>query len=409
MSTTNVAPVHPATGQTGSPAPTYVNAIGYLRAFIVVMVVAHHAALAYYPYAPPVAASLVTVPRWWQAFPVVDPHQWGGAPLFVGFNDTFFMSLMFILSGLFVWSSLRRKGGAAFLRDRLLRLGLPFLIMLAVVAPLAYYPTYLQIRGHEGVAGFIRQWLSLGAWPAGPGWFLWVLLSFDCIAALLFALAPKWGEAFGSRMAGLARRPAAACAVLAAISAILYVPLALVFSPLYWSAFGPFTFQTPRILHYLAYFLIGVGVGAWGLDRGLLMPGGKLARRWPLWMVWALVAFLVLATVAIVALSAHAQSQGWAVAYDALFSVSCAASCFAFLAFFVRFAGSRSRVFDSLSRNSYGIFLVHYAFVSWLQYALLPASLDGWVKFPIVFTGAVALSWGSTLAIRGVRAVGRVI
>jgi len=134
MSTTNVAPVHPATGQTGSPAPTYVNAIGYLRAFIVVMVVAHHAALAYYPYAPPVAASLVTVPRWWQAFPVVDPHQWGGAPLFVGFNDTFFMSLMFILSGLFVWSSLRRKGGAAFLRDRLLRLGLPFLIMLASFA-----------------------------------------------------------------------------------------------------------------------------------------------------------------------------------------------------------------------------------------------------------------------------------
>jgi len=210
-------------------------------------------------------------------------------------------------------------------------------------------------------------------------------------------------------MAGIARRPAAAFAILAAISAILYVPLALVLSPLYWSAFGPFTFQTPRILHYLAYFLIGVGVGAWGLDRGLLMPGGKLARRWLLWMVWALVAFLLLAAITMVAVASYAQSQAWAAAYDVLFAVSCAASCFAFLAFFVRFAGSRSPVFDSLSRNSYGIFLVHYAFVSWLQYALLPASLGGWAKFPIVFIGAVAVSWGSTLAMRSIRGVSRLI
>jgi hypothetical protein len=48
-------------------------ALGYLRAFLVVLVVAHHAALAYFPYAPPPNASLVTQPRWWPAFPVVDP------------------------------------------------------------------------------------------------------------------------------------------------------------------------------------------------------------------------------------------------------------------------------------------------------------------------------------------------
>jgi peptidoglycan/LPS O-acetylase OafA/YrhL len=90
------------------PAPAtltakYNPAIGYLRAFIVALVVAHHAALAYHPYAPPPPASLLTQPRWWGAFPVVDPHKWGGSALLVGFNDQFFMSLMFFLSGLFVW------------------------------------------------------------------------------------------------------------------------------------------------------------------------------------------------------------------------------------------------------------------------------------------------------------------
>ena len=34
--------------------------------------------------------------------------------LFTGLNDTFFMSLMFILSGLFVWTSLERKGSRGF-------------------------------------------------------------------------------------------------------------------------------------------------------------------------------------------------------------------------------------------------------------------------------------------------------
>jgi len=56
------------------PAAQYRYSIGYLRAFIVLMVIAHHAALAYHPYAPPPPASLIEQPRWWQAFPVVDAH-----------------------------------------------------------------------------------------------------------------------------------------------------------------------------------------------------------------------------------------------------------------------------------------------------------------------------------------------
>ena len=36
------------------------------------------------------------------------------------------MTLMFFISGLFVWGSLQQKGAERFLRDRLLRLGVPF-------------------------------------------------------------------------------------------------------------------------------------------------------------------------------------------------------------------------------------------------------------------------------------------
>jgi hypothetical protein len=73
------------------------------------------------------------------------------------------------------------------------------------------------------------------------------------------------------------------------------IPLALVFNPFRWTQFGPFFFQTSRILHYLVYFLIGAGAGASGLECGLLARDGTLARRWSLWAgasLWVLSANL---------------------------------------------------------------------------------------------------------------------
>src|SRR5487761_610432 len=129
--------------------PTHNLALGYLRGFLVVLVLAHHSVLAYIASPPPLPGSLLDPVRWWRAFPVIDPNaHWTGFSLFTGFNDDFFMSLMFFISGLFVWSSLRRKGAGTFARDRMIRLGIPFIVGAAIVAPIAYYPSYLQAGGH---------------------------------------------------------------------------------------------------------------------------------------------------------------------------------------------------------------------------------------------------------------------
>jgi len=55
------------------------------------------------------------------------------------------------------------------------------------------------------------------------------------------------------------------------------------------------------------------------------------------------------------------------------------------------------------------MYLLHYAFVSWLQYALLKAQLSGFTKGALVFAGAVALSWGATAALRRLPGVARVV
>ena len=46
--------------------------------------------------------------------------------------------------------------------------------------------------------------------------------------------------------------------------------------------------------------------------------------------------------------------------------------------------------------NAYGMYLVHYLFVVWLQYALLPVELPAIVKAAAVFAGTVVLSWATT-------------
>jgi hypothetical protein len=383
--------------------------VGYLRAFITALVVAHHAVIAYNPFIPKASPGPLNGPsQWWRAFPVIDSQRWAGFSLFNSFNDIFFMALMFFLSGLFVHASLGRKGSGAFLRGRALRLGLPFVVAAGVVAPLAYYPAYLQ-GGGEGLAGFWRQWRSLDGWPAGPAWFVWVLLAFGAAAAGLFQLFPRWTEALG-RAASCARsHPTAFFALLVGVSAVAYVPMALLFTPFAWASFGPFTFQTSRLLFYFVYFLAGVGVGAWGLERGLLAADGRLARRWGLWSTACLTVFVLTMIVVVAAISQGGRSRGLEIGGDLAFVVCCAVSGFCFLALFARFATKRSRVLDSLRDNAYGIYLVHYAFVSWLQLALVAAPLPGLVKGTIVCLGALASSWALVAALRRIPGVARVI
>jgi surface polysaccharide O-acyltransferase-like enzyme len=75
----------------------------------------------------------------------------------------------------------------------------------------------------------------------------------------------------------------------------------------------------------------------------------------------------------------------------------------------MRFARARTRLLDSLQRNAYGIYLLHYLFVAWLQFALLPAGWPAIVKAPIVFAGAMAFSWALSSALRRVPGLDSVI
>ena len=102
-------------------------ALDRARTFITLSVLVHHSVLNY------------------TYFGEGDKKDWLGFDLVVLFNDSYFMALMFFISGLFVRDGLERKRPAIFLRDRAWRLGVPFLISIFLVG----ISLYIRLRMKE--------------------------------------------------------------------------------------------------------------------------------------------------------------------------------------------------------------------------------------------------------------------
>jgi peptidoglycan/LPS O-acetylase OafA/YrhL len=382
----------------------------YLRAFIVLLVLLHHSVLAYAVLWPAQPRTFRILPA-----PIVDPQRWVGFDVLAAFNDTFFMALMFLLSGLFVWPSLERKGGAKFLRDRIVRLGVPFAVAAGILMPLAYYPSYAVTGAEPGFLAYARAWLSLGFWPSGPAWFIGLLLVFDAVAAGIYVLRRRWTpKAQASRHLGVYARPPAFFAILLVVSALVYVPMELVFGADNWVTFGALSFQASRLLLYATYFLAGIQMGAFGIQSGILARNAGLARRWPIWLLAGLATYALrlafIITLVLPVAGAHRPLPlTLRLLSDLTLVLCCITISFAFIALFRRFAITPQPVFDRLSASSYGMYLIHYPVVVWLQFTLLAVALGPIAKGAIVFVGAVALSWGMVAALRRVPVIARVL
>jgi len=389
-----------STGQEKSSRTERIAAFDYLRSFGVILVLFHHAILAYVtwgflnPKDPTATFS-----------PIVDGAKWAGFDIIVGLNDTFFMPLLFFVSGLFVWRSLERKGTARFLLGRLTRLGIPFLVGVVVLMPVAYYPTILEIQLVYGWSqSFGEFWIDIaqrGFAPSGPLWFVWLLLAFDCLATLFYLVFHRVGDKSNRRSTSILDNSLLFALVLVGLAFAAYLPIRTVFAPGQWIGIGPFRMEIVRFFLYLVYFAAGVAIGARGLERGMFRPDGPFAKRWWIWMIAGLLSYGGLASIFVVAPQSPLVSL--------MFVLEMALVVLGLTSVFARFARRHVPILDSLSANSYGIYIIHYLVVIWLQYAVLRIDLPAVVKGAIVFVGGLALCWGLIAAIRRIRAVARII
>ena len=98
--------------------------------------------------------------------------------------------------------------------------------------------------------------------------------------------------------------------------------------------------------------------------------------------------------------------QWWNAAHALFFASFSASQTINLLALFLRFDSRGSSILDPLRENSFGIFLIHYVPLLWLQYALYGVTLaplqeeTAILKAVIVFVLTFAISWAATLALR---------
>jgi peptidoglycan/LPS O-acetylase OafA/YrhL len=148
------------------------------------------------------------------------------------------------------------------------------------------------------------------------------------------------------------------------------------------------------------------------LRTGMLADNGALARRWRVWLGFAFVSY---AAILLLVYAHHNwladfnSPLWWHTAYGLAFATFSAAMTFTVPAIFLRSARSSLRLFDAMRPSAYGIYLLHFIFLIWLQYIVYDRTFPAFVKFAIVFAGTLSMSWGLTLLLRKIPLVARTI
>jgi len=366
--------------------------IDYLRSFIILTVVIHHASLAYTTFAHFNKEIYIL-----STHPMVDVQRWIGFDGIVYFNDIFFMSLMFLISGFFVISSLKRKGTRLFINDRFRRLFVPFIVGVTLIALLAYYPSYISSHDDKNIFKYIADFITIEFWPPGPAWFLWVLFIFNLIFAWIFPRICVFLEHIGESLLFLINRPVALIIGWFLVTWILYVPMRLLFGPEGWASLGPFDFQISRFILYLGYFILGTIVGTIPFEKGLLSDQSTFMRNWPLFIVLSISTFCLLLLIDIplkrLVQAGSISSFTSNLMYCSIFVASCIFSCAAYLTTAKAIFRLKNKYWDIITSNSFIIYLIHYVFIIWGQYILLNLALPVSMKFLIVALCSIFLSF----------------
>ena len=135
---------------------------------------------------------------------------------FAGFTFPWGIPLLFLLSGAGAYFGLRSKTASAFLRKRIIRLGLPLVAGIIILSPLqAYLASGIAPKTVGGILGYYPQFLGSMRFDWAPQWlgrygyhlwFLGYLLAITAVTLpLLEWLRGEHGRRWVSRLAKMSR------------------------------------------------------------------------------------------------------------------------------------------------------------------------------------------------------------
>src|SRR5215211_4802202 len=324
----------------------------------------------------------------------------GVLTIFVGVGFLFGLGAFFLVAGRLSGPSFDRKGPGRFARDRLVRLGIPVLFYIALIAPVMEYVKYRNEAGDQGFLSF--AWDQRSDPAPGPTWFLEALLVFSLAYALMRALRPARGPISREPLRG--RQVAAIGVAIAVLSFTTHLVV----------PYGEEHFHIQFALFPQYAILFGLGCAAgrrgWlemltpGLRRGCGIAG--------LIAVLALPALLLAGgfTESDTEQDLYAGGWHWQAAGTSIVEASLAATLPLFLIGWFREHWTRQGpLLRRMAAAAYGAFVIHPPVIVALALALHQVAIPAEGKFVLVLAGGVAGSFGITARVMRIPAAGRVI
>jgi len=388
------------------PRARHLHYLDNLRVAMILMVVIHHAAQAYGP------------ADWW--YFRGDQHADSLATL-SAVGGAFRMSLLFFVAAYFVPRAVDRKGSWQFLRGRLKRLGIPFLVGAATIIPALMYAYYVQYRGYAPISFgryYLDVFLGFGDQPAdwtgpiwpdlqfGHLWFIQNLLAFSALyvlfrwlGGLLRRIRPANLPAWPTRVPG----HRALVIFTLALSAVVF--LIRIRYPLdAWVPLFEFIQAEPaRLAQYIAFFT--AGVLAYRHDWLTRLPRSTGYTWLALGGVLTAVLFLTGTDTSFFA----PGGASWASAcWTLVETVLCVGFSVGLLTLFRDALAGHTRLTRAMAASSYTIYIVHLPIVVALQFAFADAGLSTLATFAAVASVAMIISVAAAIVIRrlpGLRAI----
>ncbi|MFC7331332.1 acyltransferase family protein [Marinactinospora rubrisoli] len=379
----------PETAARTAPRRPRLHFVDNIRVALTVLVVLHHVAVTY-----------GTFGLWFYSEPATDPSA-AALDLFVVANQAYFMGLFFLISGFFVPGSLDRKGPRPFLRDRLVRLGVPLLGFLLFLRPLLTTGTYEDLRaaGHDMPYWFFY----LVSWDPGPLWFVEVLLALTIGYVLLRRVRAGRTAAPAEPAGPPAPRPGpgplAVIGFVVALTLITYLWRS-VNPAVYWPVVG---LPSPGFLpQYIALFAVGVLAARRGWTGRVPAAAG-----------WTGLAVAVAGTLVFLPFARQlleAAPGSWqSLANAAWENVFAAGMITALLALFSARLNRQGRLGRFLSDNAFAVYVLHPLVLVAAGYALSGWQAIGIAKFAVAALICVPLCWALAALVRGIPYARRVL
>ncbi len=327
-----------------------------------------------------------------------------GLLVFVLLNQAWFMGALFLVAGYFTPGSYERRGAGAFLKGRLLRLGVPLIVWVFVLNPLASIGLYLEPVPR------IPGSLTWEAYPhllgLGPLWFVALLLIFDAGYAA-WRMLPQQRTPTPPRPPS---QPTYASIVLFILGLTLSSYLLRIIVPIGQPVNLMLPFLSFPSLAYFPQYLSFFVVGMVAYRRNWLqtMPGSMGIVG----VVAAVVAFVLLFPLAFFGgLGGQFLGGGhWQSAVYALWdSIMAVGLCLGMITLFRRFLNGSGGVGQFLAQHSYMVYLIHSLVLVGLAVALRDIELANMFKFGLIVGIGVPLCFVVAAIIRRVPLVARFV